>query len=107
MQSEIWLTAIHHILIPYGPVLCCAVRGSSESSDFHLAAGLWLLFAEHSFSQSSGVISMLLDWSSGYSCLIFCFQGVDFPAIPLKQLFLLAEGNKASLQDILCWEYKG
>lgn len=50
----------------------------------------WLLFAQHSSSQSSDGVSVLLDWLSGYSYLIFCFQGVDFPAIPTEAIFLIS-----------------
>lgn len=49
----------------------------------------WFLFAQYSSSQSSGGISVLLGWFSGYSYMIFCFQGVDFPAIPTEAIILV------------------
>lgn len=56
----------------------------------------WLLFPLHSSSQ--GGISVLLDWSSGYSYLIFCFQAVDFPAVPTEAVILWLRCTKQTFR---------
>lgn len=88
--SHLW----HHIPL-YGSMVYCAACGSADSYCLYLSTWQWLLFAQHSFTQSSGVTSVLLACFSGYSYLIFFYCGVDFPSIPPEAIIIVGWGEQS------------